>query len=259
MDEIPAIGFGTWQLADGQEVKDAVATALRAGYRLIDTAKLYANEKGVGEAIAASGLPRQQIFITTKLWNDDQGYDSARRAFAASLKKLSLDYIDLYLIHWPGHDPDSRRDSWRALLELNDQGTAKAIGVSNYAIQHIEELLDYSPIRPAVNQIEFHPFVYEQQKPIVDFCNEQGIIVEAYSPLASGGRINHPSINKIADKYGKTNAQIVLRWCLQHATIPLPRSTNPEHIKQNINIFDFELSPGDVEKINGLSNGRSVI
>lgn len=257
MDEIPAIGFGTWRLADGSEAAGAVKAALKSGYRLIDTAKLYGNEHSIGHAIALSPVPREQIYLTTKLWNADQGYASALRAFDESAEHLAMDYIDLYLIHWPGHDPDLRRDSWRALLELNSQGRARAIGVSNYKPEHLAELLDYSPIKPAVNQIEFHPFVYQTQKPTLDFCAQQGIIVEAYSPLAHGTRMDNPLISRLADTYHKSNAQILLRWCLQHGTVPLPKSATASRIAQNIDVFDFELSTADMQALDGLSGSAS--
>lgn len=254
---IPRIGFGTWQILPNGVAKQAVAVALKAGYRLIDTAKLYGNETGVGEAIRESGIPREEIFVTTKLWNDDQGHDSTLEAFDASLNRLGLDYIDLYLIHWPA--TPERHDSWEALTELYKGGRARNVGVSNYTIHHLQELLENTTdVLPAVNQIEFHPFVYEEQRPIVEFCQQHDIIVEAYSPLAHGGRVNDPSVQAIAGRLGKTNAQVLLRWAIQHDTVPLPRSTNPEHIAENLQVFDFELTLEDMHALNSLTDGTRV-
>lgn len=250
---IPAIGFGTWQILPGSRTRKAVTSALEAGYRLIDTARIYGNETSVGKAIASSPVPREETFITTKLWNASQGYDKAHRAFRNSLKRLGLDYVDLYLIHWPV--TAKRQDSWRALTEIHAAGLAKNIGVSNYTIRHLEELLSETSIVPAVNQIEFHPFLYEEQKPLLEFCRQQGIVVEAYSPLAHGKRINSDILSVIAAKHGKSSAQVVLRWCVQHGTIPLPKSNNPDHIRDNADIFDFELTQKEMEQINSLSDG----
>lgn len=249
--QIPSVGFGTWQLKDGKEVEAAVSEALRVGYRLIDTAKIYGNEKGVGEAISVSEVPREEIFVTTKLWNGDQGYETALRAFDASLERLGLNYIDLYLIHWPGGS--DRKAAWRALCEIYKSGRAKAIGVSNYTVRHLEELLASSDVIPTVNQVEFHPFLYDTQKPLLEFCAKNKIIVEAYSPLAHAHRMNDPVLSDTAGRLGKTNAQVMLRWCVQHGTVPIPKSTNPSRIKENLDVFDFEISAKDMEDINALS------
>ncbi|HEU5004841.1 MAG TPA: aldo/keto reductase [Candidatus Saccharimonadales bacterium] len=251
--QIPDIGFGTWQIEDGEAVIDAVSRAIDLGYRLIDTAKIYDNEKGVGRAIDGSDIPRDELFVTTKLWNGDQGYGTALDAFDQSLDRLALDFIDLYLIHWPGRDSKKRLDSWRALSEIYGSGRARAVGVSNFGVKHLEEILKNSKLTPAVNQIELHPFIYEQQRPVLDFCKQQGIVVEAYSPLARGG-VNHPTLSKIADIYHKSPAQIMLRWATQQGTVPLPKSETPRRIKENIQIFDFELSDKDMQQINNLSN-----
>lgn len=254
---IPRIGFGTYQIASDTAAKEAVAAALAAGYRLIDTARLYGNEVGVGEAIRESGIPREEIFVTTKLWNDDQGHKSTLEAFGASIKRLGLDYVDLYLIHWPA--TPRRQHSWNALVELYKSGWARNVGVSNYTIRHLQELLENTTdVVPAVNQIEFHPFVFEEQRPIVEFCQQHGIIVEAYSPLARGGRVNDPAVTSIAKRLGKTNAQILLRWCIQHDTVPLPRSTNPEHMAENLQVFDFDLTLDDMHALNNLTDGTRV-
>ncbi|MDB5164031.1 MAG: putative reductase [Candidatus Saccharibacteria bacterium] len=247
---IPAIGFGTWQILLNGKAKNAVAEALKAGYRLIDTAKIYGNEKGVGQAIRESGIPREEIFLTTKLWNSDQGYDSAIDAFDDSLARLGFSYIDLYLIHWPA--TERRHDAWRALQDIYKVGRAKAIGVSNYMVEHLEEVLGESEVVPAVNQIEFHPFVYRRQQPILAFCKAHNIVVEAYSPLARGSHLNHPSITEVAKKVGKSNAQVMLRWAIQHDTIPIPKSTNPDRIRENLAVFDFELAKEDMQRLNNL-------
>jgi diketogulonate reductase-like aldo/keto reductase len=250
--QIPAIGFGTWQILLNGRAKNAVIEALHAGYRLIDTAKIYGNERGVGDAVNESGIPREKIFVTTKLWTGDQGYESAKRAFKNSLDNLGLEYIDLYLIHWPGSD--RRMDSWKALEEIYASGQARAIGVSNYTIAHLEEL-GSSNVVPAVNQVEFHPLVYEDQKDLLAYCKGKGIVVEAYSPLMRGGNLNAAIFREIGQQYGKTPAQIVLRWCIQHGTVPLPKTSHAERMHENLDVFNFELSDGEMEAINALSNG----
>lgn len=250
---MPAIGFGTWKIHFNSSTKKAVTNALDHGYRLIDTAKIYGNEKGVGEAILGSKVARKDIFVTTKLWNGDQGYDKAHKAFADSLGRLGLDYVDLYLIHWPVSD--KRQDSWRALQEIHRGGQAHNIGVSNYTVRHLQELLQTADIVPTVNQVEFHPFIYKDQKPLLDFCKQHKIVVEAYSPLAHGKRIGDPVIGKIAQRLGKTNAQVMLRWAVQHGTVPLPKSTDNQRIAENISVFDFDLTQEDMDNINDLSDG----
>lgn len=252
-DDMPGIGFGTWQIMPGKSTKNAVTEALDTGYRLIDTARIYGNETSVGKAIAASGIDRQEIFVTTKLWNMSQGYTKAHRAFHNSLKRLNLEYIDLYLIHWPV--TGKRSDSWRALTEILATGKTKNIGVSNYTVRHLQELLAESDVVPVVNQIEFHPFLYEEQREVLEFCREKGIVVEAYSPLAHGRKSDDSVLPPIAAKYGKSSAQVILRWCMQHGTVPLPKSTNPQHIRENLDIFDFELTVQEMAQINGLSDG----
>jgi diketogulonate reductase-like aldo/keto reductase len=253
---LPAIGFGTWQILPDAAAEKAVADALNIGYRHIDTAKIYANEKGVGRAIAAAGIKREQIFVTTKLWNEDQKYDSALRAVDESLSRLALEYVDLYLIHWPQNG--TRQDAWRAMQDIYRSGKAKAVGVSNYTVRHLEELRSQSELVPAVNQVEFHPYIFAQQQELLIYCQEKGIVVEAYSPLARHSRDIDPHIAKIAKACNKTPSQVILRWCLQHGTVPLPRSTNPEHIRENFEIFDFELSGSDMEQLDSLSDGERV-
>jgi|SRR5579862_1003644 len=253
-NRIPAIGFGTWQLIP-EDAYSSVRAALDNGYRLIDTAKIYRNEEAVGQAIAESGLPRPDIFVTTKLWNSDQGYDSVLKAFDESLDKLGLDYLDLYLIHWPGEGSQKRLDSWRAMTQILKQGRAKSIGVSNFTVKHLEELLSASEVVPAVNQIEFHPFIYDQQKELLAFCKRHKIVFEAYSPLAQG-HLSDNLLTEIGRGHGKSASQVMLRWAIQRGTVPLPRSRDPEHIKENFEVFDFELSADEMKRIDGLSSGR---
>jgi diketogulonate reductase-like aldo/keto reductase len=252
---IPALGFGTWALAEGEEAQLAVGEALSQGYRLIDTAKIYRNEHSVGKAVRASKIPREEIFVTTKLWNNDQGYDSALEAFDASLERLGFDYLDLYLIHWPGSNR-SNRESWRALSEIYERGDAKAVGVSNFSVEELEGLMSDSQLVPAVNQIEFHPFVYDEMTAIIEFCHQNKIIVEAYSPLSHARKLNHQAISQLAGEVGKTNAQVMLRWALQHGTVPIPKSANPARIKENMDIFDFELDDKQMSRLNSLSARR---
>lgn len=253
---IPAIGFGTWQI-DPWKTADAVSAALKMSYRLIDTAKIYGNEHGVGEAVRTSGIDRNDIFVTTKLWNSDQGYDRAKQAFAQSLERLGLDYVDLYLIHWPGSG--ERLNSWRALSELYKTGQAKAVGVSNFMVPHLEELLKNSDLVPAVNQVELHPFIYQQVRPVLEFCKEHEIVVEAYSPLARGGsQLNHPAISDVAQRNDVTNAQVMLRWAIQHNTVPIPKSSYPDRMRENLGALDFSLSEEDMFQLDNLSGDRTT-
>lgn len=254
---IPAIGFGTWRLEEGNETEKATLEALKIGYRLIDTAKLYGNEKSVGEAVRKSGISREEIFVTTKLWTSANGYKNSMDEFNESLKRLALDYVDLYLIHSPR--VTSREESWRALEDIYKTGKARAVGVSNYAVKHLEELLSNSELIPAVNQIEFHPFIYKNMKPILDFCKAHGIVVEAYSPLARGRFESELIVNEIAASHGKTGGQVMLRWALQHGTIPIPKSTHPSRIKENFEVFDFELSGEEMQALDNLSSGGFIV
>jgi diketogulonate reductase-like aldo/keto reductase len=254
---MPAIGFGTWQLEAGKIAQSSVEAALEVGYRLIDTAKIYGNEESVGRAIKNSGLKRGDIFVTTKLWQGDLGYDSALKAFDESLQKLGLDYLDLYLIHWPGDDKQKRFESWKALTEIHQKDRAKAVGVSNFTTRHLKQLAEVSKLTPAVNQVEFHPFMYQQQKELLGYCQDNDIVFEAYSPLARG-MLNDNLLTKIGEKYSKTASQVMLRWAIQQGTLPLPRSKNPDHIKENFNVFNFELSTKDMEDINSINQtGRT--
>jgi len=247
--EMPGIGFGTWRLEAGREAANSVSAAIRAGYRLIDTAKIYDNERSVGLAVRGSGLPREDFFITTKLWPTD--FINAQTAFKASLERLGMDYADLYLTHWP--DGSSRREAWRVLENIYEHGKARAIGVSNYTAEHLEEMPSYATVIPAVNQIEFHPFNYRRQRPVLELCRDRGIMVEAYSPLARGRQMDNEVITGIADETARTPAQVILRWALQHGTVPIPKSSHPERISQNLQVFDFELSEAHMAALNDLS------
>ena len=250
--EIPQLGYGVFQVPDAA-TEEAVAAALRTGYRSIDTAAAYRNERGVGDAIAESGLRRDEIFVTTKLWNSDQGYDSALAAFESSLKKLRLDRVDLYLIHWPTPAKDRYVDTWRALEKLLADGRTRAIGVSNFQPAHLRRLLDETGIVPAVNQIELHPQL--QQAELRAFHAEHGIATEAWSPLAQGAVLDDPLLGRIAERVGKSPAQVVLRWHLQLGNIVIPKSVTPERIRENADVFDFTLTEQDLLDLAGLDRG----
>ncbi|WP_331745260.1 aldo/keto reductase [Kitasatospora sp. NBC_01300] len=244
--EMPQLGFGVFQVPD-DETTAAVTSALEAGYRSIDTAAIYGNETGVGRALAASGLPREDLFVTTKLWNADQGYDATLRAFDASLAKLGLAYLDLYLIHWPTPARDLYADSWRAVERLASEGRIRAAGVSNFQPAHLQRLLDDSRLVPAVNQVELHPGL--QQAELRAFHAEHGIATEAWSPLAQGAVLDDPAITAIAARTGKSAAQVVLRWHLQLGNIVIPKSVTPARIRQNLDVFDFRLTDEDMAAI----------
>lgn len=254
---MPVIGLGTYLSKNDEEVVNAVKWALASGYRLIDTAATYDNEEGVGRGIRESGVRREDIFVTTKLWNSDQGYESTLRAIDTSLEKLGLNYVDLYLIHWPTADEkgetsiNKREETWKAMEEIYKSGKAKAIGVSNYMVKHLEEMKEYATVVPVVDQVEFHPFLY--QKELLDYCKQNNIQLEAYRPLTKGKKLDDKTVEEIANKYNKTDAQILLRWNLQHGCIPIPKSTHKERIEENINIFDFEISEEDMKKLDSLN------
>jgi diketogulonate reductase-like aldo/keto reductase len=249
--QIPRLGLGVFRAARGEETRRAVGEALRLGYRHIDTARVYGNEQDVGAAIRASDVPRDEITVTTKLWNDDQGFDGALRAFDASLGRLGLDAIDLYLLHWPV--PGKRLDSWRALERLHSEGRARAIGVSNFKPHHIEELLGRAQTVPAVDQIEVSPFL--QQRDVRAMCAQHGIAVEAYSPLTKGARLRHPTVAEVAAALGRSPAQVLIRWALQHDMIVLPKSTRPERIAENAAVFDFDIPAELMARLDGLEEG----
>ncbi|MFJ4188429.1 aldo/keto reductase [Kitasatospora sp. NPDC089509] len=244
--EIPQLGFGVWQVPDG-ETAATVTAALEAGYRSIDTAAAYGNETGVGDALAASGLPREELFVTTKVWNADQGYDATLRAFDTSLGKLGLDHLDLYLIHWPAPERDRYLDTWRALERLAAEGRIRAAGVSNFRAADLTRLFDHSELVPAVNQIELHPGL--QQTELRALHARHGIATEAWSPLAQGAVLDDPAVTAIARRTGKSPAQVVLRWHLQLGTIVIPKSATPARIRQNLDVFDFELTEQDLAAI----------
>lgn len=245
--EMPQIGLGTWHMAEGQEAKQAVAEALSIGYRLIDTAKYYGNEKSVGEAVRESNIPRGEIFVTTKLWPTE--FFNPRKAFEKSFERLGLDYIDLYLIHYP--IPAMPRSIWQALEKIYEEKLVHAIGVSNYGIGDIENLLAYAHVPPAVNQIKFSPFDFAEE--VLNCCRANNVVVEAYSPLTQGAHLKDKTIGAIARKHVKSPAQIMLRWCIEHATIPIPKSIHPERMRENIDVFDFSLDNEDMEKLDALS------
>ncbi|KAF9584527.1 hypothetical protein BGW38_006136 [Lunasporangiospora selenospora] len=232
-------------------VERVLEAVLTAGYRHIDTAAFYENEESVGAAIRKSGIPREDIFVTTKLFEDDQGYESAIKACKVSLKKLGLDYIDLYLIHAPMRGAERRKQSWKALETLHAQGIVKSIGVSNYGVAHLKEILDSDPVvRPVVNQIEIHPWL--QRPELFAFCEENNIALEAYSPLTQGHKLGDADLVRIASKYSKTPAQILIRWCLQRNFIVIPKSASKERIQQNANVFDFEIEKEDMDLLNSV-------
>lgn len=244
---MPQLGYGVWRVPN-EDVTPAVKHALAAGYRSIDTASYYENEHGVGEAIKQSGISRDELFITTKVWNNDQGYDNTLRAFETSLNRLNLNYVDLYLIHWPTPKYDRYIDTYKALETLYSEGHVKAIGVCNFHIEHLERLIDECNIVPVVNQVECHPYL--QQKELKAFCKEHDIFIESWSPLHQGGEVLEDDIIvQLSQKHGKTPAQIVIRWHLQENAIVIPKSVTPSRIKENINVFDFELTDEDMKQI----------
>ncbi|MFE2539626.1 aldo/keto reductase [Actinacidiphila glaucinigra] len=250
---MPQLGFGVWQVPD-DEAATAVAAALEAGYRSIDTAALYRNEHGTGRAIAASGIPREELFVTTKLWNTDQGHDNALRAFDASLGKLGLEYVDLYLIHWPAPARGLYLETWRALEKIHADGRARAIGVSNFPVAQLRHLLDEGGVAPALNQVELHPHL--PQTELRAFHAGHGIATEAWSPLGQGrGLLDEPALAAVAAKHGRTPAQVVLRWHLQIGNVVIPKSVTPSRIRENIDVFGFELDGEDLAAIDALDNG----
>lgn len=257
---IPSVGLGVWK-ARGEEVAHSVRWALDCGYRLIDTAAIYENEEEVGTAVAESGIPRSKIFVTTKVWNTDQGYKSTLNAIETSLKKLRMDYVDLYLIHWPFTEmlqgENRREETWKAMEAVLASGKARSIGVSNYEIEHLEEMKRYATVSPAVNQIEFHPFWF--RKDLMEYCQRSGIHVEDYCPLSRGKWLTDECITTIARAHNKTNAQILLRWGLQHGNIVIPKSIHKERIEENIAIFDFTLSKTEMDQIDALNRNESVV
>lgn len=242
--KIPVIGLGVYQTAPGETTHRAVLDALALGYRHVDTARIYDNEEDVGRALRASGVPREDVFVTTKLWNSDHGYDRALRACDASLARLGLAYVDLYLIHWPV--AGLRTETWRALVRLRDEGKCRAIGVSNFMVPHLEEIIGATDVVPEVNQIELHPFLYPRD--LVAFCERSGIVIEAYSPLTRGERLGDPRIAAVARAVGRTPAQVLVRWGIQHGWVSLPKSKRRARIEENADVLGFSI-PDDAMKI----------
>ncbi|MDQ0230023.1 aldo/keto reductase [Metabacillus malikii] len=254
--KMPWFGLGVFKVEEGNEVINSVKTAIELGYKSIDTAAVYGNEDGVGKAIAESNVPREELFITTKLWNSNQGYESTLQAFEESMNKLKLDYLDLYLIHWPVPELNKYKESWKALEKLYKDGRVRAIGVSNFKEHHLKDLMADCEIKPMVNQVEYHPRL--TQSSLHSFCKENQIQLEAWSPLMQGQLIDHPTLQEIADKYNKSTAQVILRWDIQNEVVTIPKSVKPHRIKENANIFDFELNSEDMEKINSLNENHRV-
>jgi diketogulonate reductase-like aldo/keto reductase len=250
--KMPWLGFGVFKVKDGDEVVDAVKTAIQAGYRSIDTAKAYNNESGVAQGIRESGIAREDLFITTKVWNSDQGYESTLAAFEESMKRLDLEYLDLYLIHWPVKG--KYKDTWRAMEKLHKEGRIRAIGVSNFQIHHLEDLMMDASVKPAVNQVELHPLLTQTE--LRNYCSKHEIQIEAWSPLGQGNLMDHPLLQDIAAKYGKSPAQVILRWDLQNGIVTIPKSVTPERIRANTELYDFELTAEEIEQINGLNEDK---
>jgi diketogulonate reductase-like aldo/keto reductase len=252
---IPQLGLGVFQIPPGRDTQVAVEAALAKGYRHVDTAAVYGNERDVGAAIRASGLAAESVWVTTKLANSDQGAASARRAFEASLERLGLDDVDLYLLHWPH---ERRLESWRVLEQLHAEGLARSIGVSNFLVRHLDELLAQTSVPPAVNQIELSPFLYRTREGTLRRCAEEGIVVEAYSPLTKGRRLNHATVASIAAEVSRTPAQVLIRWSLQKGFVVLPRSSNPARIAENATVFDFALDDAQMTRLDALDEGLTT-
>ncbi len=252
--KMPWLGFGVFKVPEGEEVENSIKSALETGYRHIDTAALYGNERGVGKAIRASGVPREEIFLTTKVWNDNQRKQRIHEAFEESLDRLGMEYVDLYLIHWPVKG--FYQKTWKKMEEIYKSGKAKAIGVSNFLVHQLEDILNDCQVIPAVNQVEFHPFLLQPE--LLKFCQSRNIQLEAWAPLIQGGFAGVRDFEQIAEKYQKSPAQVLLRWDLQHQVVTIPKSTNPKRIAENANIFDFELSAEDMLKIDQLDKGKRV-
>jgi diketogulonate reductase-like aldo/keto reductase len=254
---IPGLGLGVFQMEPGATTRQAVEWAIEAGYRMIDTAALYDNERDVGEGVRASGLPRDEVFVTTKLWHSEHGFESSQRAFRQSLARLGFDYVDLYLIHWPrAPSPQVRLDSWRGLEKLRSDGLVRSIGVSNYTVRHLQEILEASDAVPVVNQVELHPFVYDPA--LVEFCTKHRIRLEAWAPITRGRRFDDPVIAATARAHGRSPAQVLIRWGLQHGFVEIPKSSHRERIVENARVFDFALTAAEMAALDGLRGGPRV-
>ncbi|MFT3739011.1 MAG: aldo/keto reductase [Breznakibacter sp.] len=251
--KMPMLGFGTFKLTDAKAAYNSVLCALQLGYRHIDTAAVYQNEEAVGRAIQDSGIPRHEIFLVTKMWNSEHGHEKALKAFDSSLGRLGTDYVDLYLVHWP---KPQNKETWKAFEKIYREGRAKAIGVSNFHQHHLEDLFTTAEIKPVVNQVEFHPYLVQQN--LVDFCTQNSIQYEAWSPLMQGKIIDIPFLQQLSVKYGRSIAQIVLRWNIELGIVTIPKSSNPDRIKENLNVFGFQLETGDVDKISRLDKHKRV-
>ncbi|MDQ1000446.1 diketogulonate reductase-like aldo/keto reductase [Neobacillus niacini] len=254
--KMPWLGLGVFKVEDGAEVVNSVKTALEVGYRSIDTAAIYGNEEGVGKAIAESTVPREELFITTKVWNSNHGYEATLAAFDLSMEKLGLNYLDLYLIHWPLPSQGKFVETWKALEKLYKDGRVRAIGVSNFNVHHLEEIIANCEIIPMVNQVEYHPRF--NQRELHDFCKRHGIQLEAWSPLMQGGLLDEPALVEIAKKYNKSTAQIIIRWDIQTGVVTIPKSVKPHRIAENADVFDFELTQEDMDKINALNQDQRM-
>ena len=252
--EMPWFGLGVFKVEEGQEVESSVKMAIHAGYKSIDTAAIYKNEEGVGKGIRESDVPREELFITTKVWNADQGYESTLKAFDESMEKLGLEYLDLYLVHWPVKG--KYVDTWKALEKLYKDGRVRAIGVSNFQIHHLQDILDVAEVKPMVNQVEYHPKL--SQVELLNFCKENGIQMEAWSPLMQGQLLDNEVLKEIADAHNKCVAQVILRWDIQNGVVTIPKSVKEHRIKENADIFDFELSADEMQKIHALNEDKRV-
>ncbi|PLT33685.1 aldo/keto reductase [Bacillus sp. V5-8f] len=246
---MPQLGFGVFKVEEGSQTVESVKKALEIGYRSIDTAAVYKNEEGVGKAIRESGIPRAELFITSKVWNSDQGYESTLKAYDDSLKRLGLEYLDLYLIHWPVKG--KYNETWKALEKLYKDGRVRSIGVSNFHIHHLEDLFANSELKPVIDQVELHPRLAQPE--LREFCEKHDIKVEAWGPLGQGNLIDEPTLKHIAEKHGKTTAQVLIRWHLQHGIVVIPKSVTPSRIEENAQVFDFELSLDEMSKIDALN------
>ena len=252
--KIPMLGLGTYQASNVAMIEDAVLHALKVGYRLIDTASLYENEREVGRGVKRSGIPREEIFITTKVWSTDHGYNPAIESCEKSLKRLDMKYVDLLLIHWPVGG--RLLETWEAFEKLYDEGKCRSIGVSNFKIGHLKEFLEKSSTVPVLNQVEFHPFLYKEE--LLNFCRQNKIQLQAYSPLTQGKKLKNPNLIKIANKYSKSVAQILIKWALKHQVSVIPKSSNPSRIEENASVFDFSITPDDMKSLDLLNQNLPI-